>query len=173
MRILTRLINVYYKYCKSLKDYALHIGVKIGDSTEIYTSGWSTEPYLIEIGNHVQVTSNVKFFTHGGGNVLRKDIPDFDAFGKIKIEDWCYIGSCSLIMPGVTIGEGSLVAAGSVVTKSVPPHMVVGGNPAKIICTVNEYLQRNEKYNIHTKGLSNEKKKDILLNIDPKRLIIK
>lgn len=77
MRILTRLINVYYRYCKSLKDYALHIGVKIGDSTEIYTSGWSTEPYLIEIGNHVQVTSNVKFFTHGGGQCFKKRYSGF------------------------------------------------------------------------------------------------
>jgi acetyltransferase-like isoleucine patch superfamily enzyme len=43
----------------------------------------------------------------------------------------------------LTIGECSLVAAGSIVTKSVPYHMVVGENPAKVICTVNEYIIRN------------------------------
>ena len=42
-------------------------------------------------------------------------------------------GGCSLILPGVEIGEGSLVAAGSVVTKSVPPRTMVGGNPARIL----------------------------------------
>ena len=66
------------------------------------------------IGNNVQVTNDVSIHTHGGGNCIRKDHPDFDTFGKVIIEDWAYIGSFSQIMPGVTIGEGALVAAGSV-----------------------------------------------------------
>lgn len=90
----------------------------------------------------------------GGENVARQIIPDFDCFGKVIIEDWAYIGSESLIMPGVTIGEGALVGAGSVVTKSVPPYTVVGGNPAHVLCTVDEYIKRNKKYNTHTKGKS-------------------
>ena len=64
---------------------------------------------------------------------MRSRIPDFDVFGKVQIEDWAYIGAYSQIMPGVTIGEGAIVAAGSVVTKSVPPRTVVGGNPAHLI----------------------------------------
>lgn len=67
------------------------------------------------------------------------------------IEDWAYIGAFSHIMPGVTIGKGELVAAGSVVTKSVVPHTVVGGNPARFICTTEQYYERNEKYSIDTK----------------------
>ena len=47
-------------------------------------------------------------------------MPDFDVFGKVVIKDWAYIGAHAQIMPGVTIGEGAMVAAGSVVTKSVP-----------------------------------------------------
>ena len=62
-----------------------------------------------------------------GANIIRKSIPDFDAFGKVVINDWAYIGAYAQIMPGVTIGEGAIVAAGSVVTKSVAPHTVVGG----------------------------------------------
>ena len=69
-------------------------------------------------------------------------------------------------MPGVTIGEGALVAAGSVVTKSVPDGMVVGGNPARILCSVDEYLERNIQYNMHTKGLGKKEKKQRLLTID-------
>lgn len=68
-------------------------------------------------------------------------------------------------MPGVIIGEGALVAAGSIVTKSVPPHMVVAGNPAKIICSTDEYLERNLRYNVRTKGMSYEEKKKILLKL--------
>lgn len=108
----------------------------------------------------------------GGGNVVRRQIPDFDCFGKIVVEDWVYIGSQSLIMPGVTIGEGALVAAGSVVTKSVPPRTVVGGNPAKIICTVDEYIDKNKKYNIHTKGMTDKEKKKILKKM-PNDLFLK
>ena len=104
--------------------------------------------------------------------MIRKEIPGFDSFGKIIIKDWAYIGSGSHILPGVTIGEGALVAAGSIVTKSVPPHAVVGGNPARVICTVEEYKKKNIKYNTKTYGMSVEEKKRILLSL-PDDMFIK
>jgi acetyltransferase-like isoleucine patch superfamily enzyme len=51
----------------------------------------------------------------------------------IIIEDDVWIGACAIILKGVTIGEGAIVAAGSVVTKNVEPYSLVGGNPAKLI----------------------------------------
>jgi len=101
----------------------------------------------------------------GGGNSIRRDHPDFDVFGKVFIGDWAYIGAGSHIMPGVTVGEGALVAAGSVVTKSVAPHTVVGGNPARLICTTEEYYERNKQYNVGTKGLDHKEKKKRLLSL--------
>jgi chloramphenicol O-acetyltransferase type B len=53
--------------------------------------------------------------------------------GDTTLGDGCWLGMRSMIMPGVTIGEGAVVAAGAVVTKDVPPYAVVGGNPATII----------------------------------------
>jgi acetyltransferase-like isoleucine patch superfamily enzyme len=155
------------------EKYARHIGVHIGKNCLIATTHWSSEPYLITIGNHVQVTDNVHFHPHGGGHVARRKYPDFDIFGKIVVEDWAYIGSGSHIMAGVTIGEGALVAAGSIVTKSVPANTVVGGNPAKPICTVDEYIERNLKYNVGTKGKSDKEKKEILLSCSQNKLIVK
>ena len=76
-------------------------------------------------------------------------------------------------MPGVTVGEGALVAAGSVVTKSVEPHTVVGGNPAKFICTTEEFYQRNKKYNLGTKKMTREEKKQFLLSLPEDRFIKK
>lgn len=76
---------------------------------------------------------------------MRAIDPYFDVFGKVVIEDWAYIGAYAQIMPGVTIGEGALVAAGSVVTKSVASHTVVGGNPARYICTTEEFYERTKK----------------------------
>jgi acetyltransferase-like isoleucine patch superfamily enzyme len=154
--------------------WARKLGVQVGQHTMIskYTH-FSSEPYLISIGSNVQVTPNVSFYTHGGGQAVRRLLPDFDCFGKIVVEDWCYIGSNSLIMPGVTLGEGTLVAAGSVVTKSTPPNSVVGGNPARIIGTTDEYVERNKKYNIHTKGIGSDKKKQILMNLEEEKFIKK
>lgn len=155
--------NVLWKKFASKTKYARHIGVMIGDNCLIDTYGWPAEPYLITIGNNVQVTGGAHFYTHGGGHVVREKHPDFDIFGKIVVKDWAYIGAHSHIMPGVTIGEGALVAAGSVVTKSVAPHTVVGGNPARFLCTTDEYFERNKQYDLHTKRKNLFEKKNILL----------
>lgn len=52
---------------------------------------------------------------------------------SVSIEDDVWIGGHSIILPGVTVGRGSIVAAGAVITKDVPPFTIVGGNPARII----------------------------------------
>lgn len=163
MLIVNKIKSFYWKFLASPLAYAKHLGVKYGENVELHTKNWSSEPYLISIGNNVQITDGVCFYTHGGAHVLRAEIPDFDIFGEIVIEDWVYIGAHSLIMPGVTIGTGSLIAAGSVVTKSVPPYSVVGGNPAKFICHIDDYKRKNFIYNVHTKGVSELEKKDFLL----------
>lgn len=162
MNIFKRIIQAYWMLMASPEAYARHIGVKVGEHCLINTRFWSSEPYLITIGNHVQITTKAFFHTHGGGNAIRQEHPDFDVFGKIVIEDWAYIGAGSHIMPGVTVGEGALVAAGSVVTKSVAPHTVVGGNPARFICTTDEYFQRNQQYNFKTVKCPSKKKREIL-----------
>lgn len=167
-KIVLRLKKIIY----SPEKWARFIGVRLGNNCMVGKDHWSTEPYLITIGNHVQLTDGVRIHTHGGGNCVRIIDPTFDCFGKVIIEDWAYIGSGSHIMPGVTIGRGALVAAGSIVTKSVPPGMVAGGNPARIICTVDEYYQKNKKYNINTKGIDADEKKKRLLAL-PDNLFIK
>lgn len=171
--MLKRLIGAIYKIFMPAKMYARHIGVKFGKNCLIATKNWSSEPYLIEIGDNVQITHNVSMHTHGGGHVARTIISDFDMFGKVIVEDGAYIGAYSQIMPGVTIGKGALVAAGSIVTKSVPAGVVVAGNPAKFICTVEEYIERNRKYNVGTKGISLDAKKKLLLAMGEDKFIRK
>ena len=171
--IIHKLSVLFWTIFASPEKYARHLGVNIGKNCLIATRKWSSEPYLITIGNNCQITYDVSIYTHGGGQALRSICPDFDIFGKVVIEDWAYIGAYSQIMPGVTIGEGALVAAGSVVTKSVAPHTVVGGNPARFICTTEEYYERNKQYNIGTKGLSRQEKKRILLSLSEDKFIKK
>ena len=157
----------------SPERYARSIGVQIGKNCKISTRNWPSEPYLVTIGNNVQITHCVSVYTHGGGQAIRKTYPEFDVFGKVRIDDWAYIGAHSLIMPGVTVGEGALVAAGSVVTRSVAPHTVVGGNPARYICSTEEYYDRNKQFNVRTKGLNIEEKKRLLLTLSDDMFIKK
>lgn len=172
--MINKLIKAFYKVFMPPKKYARYIGVKVGEKCFIASDvHFSSEPYLIEIGSNVALTRGVMIHTHGGGRVARTKFPDFDVFGRVTICDNAYIGSGAQIMPGVTIGKGSLVAAGSIVTKSVPDGVVVAGNPAKYVCTVDEYIERNAKYNVGTKGLSYEAKKKVLLAMDGNKLIQK
>ena len=165
--------KIYWKYFASHQKYARHIGVKIGKDCFISTRNWSSEPYLIEIGNNVAITQDVHFHTHGGARVARQLYPNFDIFGKIKIKDWSYIGAGSQIMPGVTIGKGSLVAAGSIVTKSIPDGEVWGGVPARFISTVEQYIERNIPYNVDSKWMTKEQKKIFLLSLPENKFIKK
>ena len=65
--------KLYERFFLSAKEYARRKGVKIGKNCLIATRNWGSEPYLITIGNNVQITADVRFFTHGGGNVARQN----------------------------------------------------------------------------------------------------
>ena len=83
----------------------------------------------IQIGNHVDIADDCLIIDndfHSVGSVDAKSSP-------IIIEDDVWIASRSIILKGVTIGKGSVIGAGSIVTKSVPPFSFVVGNPAKIL----------------------------------------
>jgi maltose O-acetyltransferase len=84
----------------------------------------------LRIGDNVAIAYRVAIML--GTHDL--DAPDFKGVvAPVTIEDYAFIGAGAIILPGVTIGRGSVVAAGAVVPKSVPPYTIVGGNPAKPI----------------------------------------
>lgn len=125
---------------------------------------FGSEPYLISIGKHVTISSNVRFVTHDGGTFVfrnNKKYKDVIKLGKIRIDDNCFIGADSIILPGVVIGSNSVVGCGSVVTKNVLPNSVVAGNPAKYIMSVDEYaekcLKNTPQYNIADYKVNKEK----------------
>lgn len=173
MKILSLLKYLYWRYLTSSHAYARHIGVNFGKNNYFGTKRiWSSEPYLITIGNNCQLT-DCMLITHGGGASVRKNHPDFDCFGKITIGNYVYIGANAIVLPGVTIGDNSLIAAGSIVTKSVPSNVVVAGNPARIICTIDEYYERNKKFDLKCKKLPDKEKRTFLLSLPEDRFIKK
>lgn len=156
--LIRKIKHLYNRYFLSFEQQARKAGVIMGKGNQFLSNFWSSEPYLIEIGDNCQITAGVKIFTHGGAKIARVIDPDFDCFGKVKIGSNVYIGNNSLIMPGVTVGDNVLIAAGSVVTHSVPDNVVIGGNPAHIICSFDGSFQNNQKNNVSTKGLDPSEK---------------
>ncbi|MEM9701368.1 MAG: WcaF family extracellular polysaccharide biosynthesis acetyltransferase [Planctomycetota bacterium] len=102
----------------------------VGDHCWIGEGVWIDNLAPVTLGNDVCLSQDVYLCT-GGHDHTR---PSFDLITKpITVEDQAWVGARSVLMPGVTVGAGAVVAAGSVVTKDVPAGMIVAGNPARVL----------------------------------------
>ena len=126
-----------------LEDY-VKMGMKIGKDCDINPGLMVDYPHcwLIELEDRVTLAPQVYLLAHDAST---KRTLDYTRLGRVLIKKGAFIGARSIIMPGVCIGENAVVAAGSVVTKSVEPNTVVGGNPAKPIMTTTELLSKNQE----------------------------
>ena len=167
-----KILKTLILFFKGKLYYARHIGVSIGHNNRIYISDWGTEPFLISIGNNVTITEGVKFITHDGSNWLFKDEKGRRfLYRKITVGSNVFIGVNTIILPGVTIENNVIVAAGSVVTKSIPSGSIVGGNPAKIIGKYNDLEQKAlNEYVTKTDMKMNLNYKERILKIVDKKM---
>ncbi len=120
-------------------DNLVKKGLRIGKNVGIVET-FGIDPsdcYLVKIGDNCTIGSNVRFIAHDASTNKRLG---FTRIGKIEIKENCFIGDSAIILLGVKVGPNSIVGAGSVVTKDVPPNMVVGGNPARELLSLQEYL---------------------------------
>lgn len=143
-RLFPKVINFVYMLIFSRIALVRRLGVIIGHDCRVMISKWGTETFLIRIGSRVTITAGVKFLTHDGSAWLVRNEHNkrYQKYAPITIEDNVFIGVNSIIMLGVTIGSKVIIGAGSVVTKSVLNSSVYAGNPAKFICTFDDYEQK-------------------------------
>lgn len=161
-KVLMKTIGYLYAMVNH-EGYARWIGVNMGLNVKIYgdpTKMFGSEPWLITLGNDVHITTGVLFLTHDGGTLLfRKQTPDLELTAPVVIGNQVYIGVRAIILPGVTIGDNCIIAAGAVITKDIPSNSVVAGVPAKVIKTSQEYYENAKDNSLHL-GHLNGKYKD-------------
>jgi maltose O-acetyltransferase len=117
-------------------------GITIGNDTIIGDHVFLDGRAPLKIGNHVDIASSVMIYN--SEHDLESD--DFSARTEsVEIGDYVFIGPRAIILPGVKIGRGAVVAAGAVVTKSVPDFTIVGGVPAK---EIGERKNKNPDYKL-------------------------
>ncbi len=142
--MIKRVLDLISFWTKGGVAYARRIGVVVGDNCRIYTRHFGSDPFLITIGDRVTVTANVHFLTHDGSLCLfRDDKGRRYKYQPIEIGNDVFIGINSIIMPGVKIDDKVIIAAGSVVTKSVPSGSIVAGVPAKIIGDFEDFKHKS------------------------------
>lgn len=160
--MLKEIVNKIYLKILKRKDsikWAKKLGVKIGKNCRLIDVEFSTEPYLITIGNHVSATKT-RFETHDGAVWLfRERNTEIDIIDKITIGNNVYIGYGCLILPGTTIKNNVVIGAGSIVKGTYEEGYVYAGTPARKICSLDDYIKKNEKKIELTKSMSKIEKK--------------
>jgi acetyltransferase-like isoleucine patch superfamily enzyme len=128
-------IGDYVKIWSHIGKTQLSVGkgavLSIGDHTFINTGVIISVRNKVQIGNHCQIANQVIIMDNDFHGVEDRDKPEVPQ--PITIEDHVWLATRCMILKGVTVGKGAVVAAGAVVTKDVPPYTLVGGVPAKII----------------------------------------
>lgn len=118
------------------------LGMKIGDDVLLPGSTWIDPDFchLIEIGDHAGFGEGCVLLAH---DAQIDEFLDAARVGRIVIRESCHIGTRAVVLPGVEMGPRTIVGAGSVVSRSLPPDSVCAGSPAKVICSLDEYLERH------------------------------
>ena len=138
----------------------------IGNNTFINKDSSINVREEVSIGNNCLIGENVRIYDHDHVFDLNNNILEANLFktSKIKIGNNVFIGNEAVILPGVTIGDNCVIGARAVVTKNIENNSVVAGIPAKKICDIEEYWNKNKNLIDNTKNLNSEEKKKYLYN---------
>ena len=122
----------------------IKMGMKVGKSFK-RLNGVILDPghcWLIDIGDNVTMAPRVHILCHDAST---KTFLGYTKIGRVTIGSNVFIGADTVVLPGVTIGDNVIVGANSTVTHDVPDNIVVAGSPAKIICSLEQYLEKEKQ----------------------------
>ena len=119
-------------------------GMRVGNNFNRQQGSYidPTHCFLIEIGNNVTFSIRVTVLAHDAST---KKSTGYTKIGKVIIGDNVFVGANATILPNVKIGDNSIIGANSVGTQDIPANCVAAGNPVKIICSLEEFLNRNQE----------------------------
>ena len=132
LRILAWISPVYQFRCSLLRKCGVKIGRNVYIGFLVMVDG--EYPEYIEIGDEASIGPGVTIMAHSSASPFHQRLRLYgEGPQKVSIGRGAWLAVGSIILPGVTVGEGAVVTAGSVVSRDVPPYTVVGGHPARAI----------------------------------------
>lgn len=156
-------------------DKLIEMGMKVGKNFH-RLNGVLLDPshcWLINIGDNVIMAPRVHILCHDAST---KQFLGYTKIGRVTIGNNVFIGAESVVLPGVTIGNNVVIGANSTVTHNIPSNTVAAGNPARRLCSIEEYLEKNrtamktskvygEEYTLR-QNVSDEKKKQMIKELE-------
>ena len=143
MKYVPKVLRMMYRYVTRRDPLEEHIkrGLVVGKNLNMFEEVMIdySHTWHIQIGDDVTIAPRVNIIAHDAST---KKYLNCTRIAKVKIGNRVFVGAGAVILPGVTIGDDVVVGAGSVVTRDVPNGHVVAGNPARIVCTISEYVSR-------------------------------
>lgn len=124
-------------------EYLINMGMKVGNNFS-RLNGVILDPshcWLIEIGDNVTLAPRVHILCHDAST---KQFLGYTKIGRVTIGNNVFIGAESVVLPGVTIGSNVVIGANSTVTHDIPENSVAVGSPARVICTLDAYLAKEQ-----------------------------
>jgi len=147
-------------------------GLKLGDNLT-RMSGCIIDPshcWHIEIGNNVILAPNVHILAHDASSKL---FLNYTRVANVKIGNQVFIGAGTIVLPGTIIGDNVIIGAGSVVSQSIPSNSVAVGSPARVISSLDDYIEKeknkmcdenvfNSEFTLRNSKLSTDKKNKMI-----------
>lgn len=166
--------RIYLEFLKYIncEKYAKRLGVKVGNNCRLYRPSFGSEPYLVSIGNHVLISSDVSFVTHEGAHWVLKGLDskynDTFGFGRISIGNNVYIGERTTLLRGITVGNNVIIGCCSLVNKSLESDAVYAGVPVRKICSLDEWKNKfvADMPSYSKKNFKVNKKEEIIKIVD-------
>jgi maltose O-acetyltransferase len=124
---------------KNLRARGMHIGKHVNFPMNMWVD--IAHCHLISVGDRCGFGQGCAILTH---DAMPNEFLDATRVARTTIHESCHFGMGTIILPGVTIGPRSIVGAGSLVNQDIPPDSVAAGNPARVICTLEEYLEKQK-----------------------------